>query len=123
MQAALRAGVPLVLMTGIGIALLAQGQESNGRSTIAVGVIVAAVGGSSVIYQIDRWSLFRQSIVHFAIMTVTVLPALFFSGWFPVGTPGGVVLVIGLFLLVGLVLWSIFYVIARAVDKRARSSR
>lgn len=123
LQAALRAGVPLVIMTGIGIALLAQGQESNGRSTIAVGVIVAAVGGLSVIYQIERWSLLRQSIVHFAIMSVTVLPALFFSGWFPVDTPGRILLVVGLFLLTGVVLWSIFYLIARAIDKHARSSR
>ncbi|WP_295842078.1 DUF3021 domain-containing protein [uncultured Microbacterium sp.] len=123
-QAALRGGIPLVIMGGIGSALLFQGQAENGRATLAVAVISAAVAGTSVIYQIDRWSLRRQSILHFAIMAVTVLPALFLSGWFAIDTPAGGLLVISLFLFVGFVLWSSFYLIFRAINARpARASR
>lgn len=118
-RVALLAGIPLVIMTGIGLALLAQGQESNGRSTLAVGVIVAAVSASSVIYQIDRWTLRRQTAVHFAVMVVTVLPALFFSGWFALDSVGGVLAVIGTFLATGAILWALFYAIARVVERRS----
>lgn len=117
-RVALLAGIPLIIMTGIGLALLAQGQEADGRSTLAVGVIVAAVAASSVIYQIDRWTLRRQTAVHFAVMVVTVLPALFFSGWFALDGVGDVLAVIGTFLVTGAILWVLFYAISRVVERR-----
>lgn len=49
LRATLLAGIPLAAMTTIGIVLPAQGKLADGRSTIAVGVIVAAVAGASVI--------------------------------------------------------------------------
>jgi len=111
MRVMLSAAIALVVMTSIGIALLAQGDESNGRSTIAVGVIVAAVIATSLIYRVERWSLVRQSAVHFALMTVTVLPALFLSGWFPLGDVWGCLAVVGVFLGTGAVLWGVLYVV------------
>lgn len=68
------AGVPLVIMGVIGAALLAQGDTSNGRSTLAVGVIIAATSGTSVLYQLEQWKLSFQSLIHFGIMLVTVPP-------------------------------------------------
>lgn len=121
LKVALIAGIPLVIMTAIGIALLAEGKTSDGRSTIAVGVIVAAVAGAWKIYDIDSWSLRTQSLVHFGIMTVTVLPALLLSGWFPIDTPLGVLAVIGSFLLVGAVVWTVMYLVfTRLVPARKR---
>lgn len=110
--------IPLVGMTSIGIFLLHDGQAAEGRSTLAVGVIVAAVSASSVIYQVEGWSLWRQSLAHFLVMSITVLPALLLSGWFRADTLAGVLLVVGLFLLVGLVLWSALFLIIRTAEGR-----
>jgi hypothetical protein len=119
-RAALLAGIPLLIMTAIGIALLAQGKTSDGRSTLAVGVITAAVAGASVIYQVGGWSLRKQSLVHFAIMLGTVLPALLFSGWFALDSAWGYAGVLAAFLSAGLVLWGVFYVIfAKIVPRRS----
>ena len=110
--------IPLVVMTSIGVFLLRHGQAWDGRSTLAVGVIVAAVSASSVIYQAEGWSLPRQSLAHFVGMAITVLPALLLSGWFRLDTLAGVLLVVGLFLLVGLVLRSALFLIIRLLERR-----
>ncbi|MBM7411580.1 hypothetical protein JOE38_001403 [Clavibacter michiganensis] len=124
LRAALLGGIPLVAMSAIGAHLLASGQTADGRSTLAVGVIVAATAAGSLLYQVDRWSLTRQSITHFALMLVTVLPALLLSGWFPVDTAGGVLAVVGIFLATGLVLWTTLYLVMTAAERRrtARAS-
>ena len=118
-RAAVLAGIPVIIMTAIGMALYAQGDAANGRSTIAVGVISGAVAGATTIYSINKWSLRRQSTVHFAVMTGTVLPALFLGGWFPVDGPAAALRVIGMFLTVGAVLWTALFVVFRLLERRA----
>lgn len=57
-------------------------------------------------------------------MAVTVLPALSLCGCLDVDTAAGALVVIGVFVLARLVLWSVFYRIARGLDRRrARTSR
>nr|WP_238480647.1 DUF3021 family protein [Lactobacillus laiwuensis] len=51
-------------------------------STFITGLIITAVAATSVIYDVESWSLTRQSVAHFLIMLVTVYPCLVFSGWF-----------------------------------------
>jgi FtsH-binding integral membrane protein len=118
LRAALLGGIPLVVMSAIGAYLLASGQTADGRSTLAVGVIVAATAAGSLLYQVEGWSLTRGSVTHFALMLVTVLPALLLSGWFPVDTAGGVLAVVGIFLAAGLVLWTTLYLVMTAVERR-----
>jgi predicted neutral ceramidase superfamily lipid hydrolase len=117
-RAALLAGIPLVIMTAIGVYLIAHGKQQDGRSTLAVGVIIASTCGSSVVYQVDQWSLPKQTLIHFLIMLVTVLPALLLSGWFSLSSPAGFSAAVGLFLAVGVVLWIVFYVIFGVLPAR-----
>jgi len=119
----LRAGIPLVIMTAIGVALLVQGKTADGRATLAVGVIAAAVSGASVIYGIDAWGMRKQTLVHFAIMTVTVLPALLLSGWFTLDSVWGYVGVVATFLGVGILLWAFFFVLFTKVLARRTTPR
>lgn len=91
------AGVPLIIMGAIGAVLLVQGDAINARSTFAVGVIIAATSGASVIYQVERWKLQIQSLIHFAIMLCTGLPALYLSGWFTLNEPIDYLSVFGIF--------------------------
>jgi len=124
LRAVLLGGIPLAVMSAIGAYLLHDGQTADGRSTLAVGVIVAATAAGSLLYQVRGWSLPRQSVAHFALMLATVLPALLLSGWFPVDTAGGVLAVVGIFLAAGLVLWTTLYLVMTAVERRraARAS-
>ncbi|MFD2341246.1 DUF3021 domain-containing protein [Clavibacter tessellarius] len=124
LRAVLLGGIPLAVMSAIGAYLLLDGRTADGRSTLAVGVIVAATAAGSLLYQVPGCSLPRQSVAHFALMLVTVLPALLLSGWFPVDTAGGVLTVVGIFLAAGLVLWTTLYLVMTAVERRrtARAS-
>ncbi|MET4004366.1 MULTISPECIES: DUF3021 domain-containing protein [Arthrobacter] len=113
------AGVPLVVLGVMGVALLAEGDSATARSTFAVGVIAAATGGTSVIYQVDRWKLSFQSAIHFVIMLFTVLPAMFLSGWFTLASPLAYLAVIGVFLAAGLLIWLVmFFVFGVILSKR-----
>ncbi|KTR83716.1 hypothetical protein NS220_18920 [Microbacterium testaceum] len=119
----LRAGIPLVIMTAVGVALLVQGKTEDGRATLAVGVIAGAVSGASVVYQIATWSLRKQTLVHFALMTVTVLPALLLSGWFALDSIWGYIGVIATFLGAGILLWVFFFVLFTMVPARRSRPR
>lgn len=69
-----------------------------------MGGIVAATSGASVIYQVDRWKLFPQTVIHFAIMMYTVLFALFWNCWFTLDSPLDHLSVVGIFLSASLLL-------------------
>lgn len=85
--------------------------QDQARSTFIVGIIIAAVAGFSVLYNIKSWSLLKQSIVHFVCMLIIIFPCLLLSGWFKVESFSDVLRIVGIFLLGGIVLWSVFYFI------------
>ncbi|HJX78251.1 DUF3021 domain-containing protein [Glutamicibacter sp.] len=115
------AGVPLLLLGAIGVMLAVQGDSLNARSTFAVGVIIAATSGASMVYQIDRWTLRLQSLIHFGIMLCTVLPALYLSGWFVLDNPLDYLSVLGIFLITGAVLWTVLYLIFGIIQPRIQA--
>ncbi len=55
----------------------------SNKKYFLVGIIITLVSPSSVIYEIDHLTLTQQSIIHFFVMLITVLPCLIISGWFP----------------------------------------
>lgn len=72
---------------------------------------MAAVAGFSVIYDIEPWSLLKQSVVHLGCMTVTVLPCLLLSGWFTIDGPRDVLVLLGYFVATGAMIWTIGYLV------------
>ena len=110
--AILRGIIPLIIMTIISIIMKYQGIDPfQVRGTFIVGIIIASVAAASVIYEIENWSLFKQSVIHFLIMLVTVLPLLYISGWYKLNSVLDYVKVFGIFLFVGIVLCTILYFI------------
>lgn len=112
--------VPLVIFGVMGVALLVEGDSSTARSTFAAGVIATTLGGTAVIYQVDRWRLSFQTVIHFAIILVTVLPAMFWSGWFTLESPVDYLAVIGIFLVTGLVIWLVMFVVFGVILPKRR---
>ncbi len=111
-KAILRGIIPLIIMTIISIIMKYQGIDPfQVRGTFIVGIIIASVAAASVIYEIENWSLFKQLVIHFLIMLVTVLPCLYISGWYKLNNVLDYVKVFGIFLFVGIVLCTILYFI------------
>ncbi|NJJ07674.1 DUF3021 domain-containing protein [Streptococcus anginosus] len=111
-KAIIRGIIPLIIMTTISIIMKHQAQDAfKVKSTFLVGIIVTSVAAASVIYEIENWSLFRQSVVHFVTMLVTIFPCLLVSGWFKLNNISDYIKVFGIFLFTGIVLWGIAYFI------------
>ena len=110
--AIIRGIIPFIIMTAISLMMKYQGVDVfQVKSTFLVGIIVTSVAASSVIYEIENWSLLKQSVVHFVIMLVTVFPCLLVSGWFKLNNILDYIKAFGIFLFAGVVLWSIAYFI------------
>lgn len=113
MKALLRGGIPLVIMGGIALILYFQGKYSDAKSTFVVSLIIFFVSAASIIYNIDGWSLTKQSGVHFTFMFITIYPILLLSGWFTITSVFDAFKILVLFVLVGIFLWSVFFMLAR----------
>lgn len=111
-NAVIRGGIPLLIMSGISLVMKLQGMDAfQVRSTFITGLIVTAVAAASVVYEVEGWTLLKQSLAHFLLMLVTVFPCLLLSGWFPVRGFVDVLKVLGMFVLAGAALWGIGYVV------------
>lgn len=107
-----RGMIPFAIMTSLAILMRLQGLDAfQVKSTFLVGIIATTIASASVIYEIEKWSLVKQTIIHFIIMLFTVLPCLLVSGWYKLVSILDYLTVIGQFLLVGILLWPIAYVI------------
>lgn len=109
-NAIIRGIIPFAIMSVISIIMNMQKMDPfQVKSTFLVGVIISIVASASVIYDIEGWSLLKQTIVHFIIMLFTVMPCLIISGWFKLNSIKDFLQFLGIYLLCGLVLWSIGY--------------
>jgi|LSQX01.3.fsa_nt_gb hypothetical protein len=117
-QILIRGVIPFVIMGGIALIMNAQKMDSaQVRSVLIAGVIFTVVSASSVIYDVESWSIRKQSLIHFLVMLVTVLPCLIISGWFPLSSAADYVKLLGVYLLTGAVIWSIMYFIFTKIKK------
>lgn len=118
-QAILRGVIPFIIMSVISLIMYYQKIDfSQVKSTFIVGIIVAVVAAASVIYDIEKWSLFHRSIVHFLVMVITVFPCLLISGWFELKSITDYLKIFGIFLLCGIVFWSIgYFVFTKIINK------
>lgn len=113
LSALIRGGIPLLIMCGIALMLYFQNDMENAKSTFVVGWIIFFVAAASVIYNINSWSLTKQSILHFLIMLITIFPLLLVSGWFDVSSVLGIFKILIIFMSAGLILWLVFYSLAK----------
>lgn len=118
-KALVRAAIPLGI-TAV-LTIIVQYGTSDAyqvKSTFLSCLIVTFVAAFSVIYDIEGWSLKKQSVVHFIAMGLTVLPCLVVSGWYQLQTPVDFIKLFAVFVGVGLILWTIGYVIFSKIDKK-----
>lgn len=98
-----------------------------GNATAAVTVqmicslfIGALCGGSSVIWEIEKWSLMKQTLVHFAVLAVPFFGVGYLMNWLPHHIYGALGYVGG-FVSVYLIMWcSIYFSIKSKLRKMNR---
>ena len=118
LSAIIRGSIPFIIMSLLsGIMKFQRLDDFQIKSTFITGLIVTSVVAASVIYEVESWSLIKQSIIHFLIMLITVYPCLVFSNWFPNKTVLDLVKIFGLFLVVGIILWTVAYILFGKVLK------
>ena len=81
-------------------------------------LLVGAVsGGSSVIWEIEKWSLLKQTLIHFAVIAIPFFSIGYVMNWMPHYLYGALGYVGG-FILVYLVMWfSIYFSIKVKIKK------
>lgn len=122
-KSVIRGIIPFVIMTTISIIMNYQGIDAfQVRSTFIAGLIITVVAATSVIYENDKWSIIKQTVVHFLIMLGTVFPCLLISGWFKLNNPLDYLKVFGYFLLTGIVIFSVMYFLFTKIVNRQKKS-
>ena len=71
------------------------------------GIIGLTFASTTVIFEMDEWSLLRQTIIHFIITSIVMYVAGFLCGWFP-HTVGSTLAWFGVFVVVYLIFWICF---------------
>ena len=71
------------------------------------GIIGTTFAATTVIFEMDNWSLLRQTILHFIIVSIVMYIAGFLCGWFP-HTVVSTLIWFGVFVVVYLIFWICF---------------
>ena len=109
-QATFRGIIPFVIMSALALIMTYQKIDpSQTKGTFLAGIIISIVAAASVIYDIEKWSLLKQSAIHFIVMILTIFPCLLISGWYELSSFADYLKVFGIFLLCGCVFWTIGY--------------
>ena len=81
----------------------------------------AVFGGASVIWDMERWSLLRQTVTHLLVVSLTTLPVALFLGWMQPSL-GSILGYFGLFFAIYTAIWlSIWFSIRRRLRRINRS--
>ena len=71
------------------------------------GIIGTTFAATTVIFEMDNWSLLRQTITHFVITSIVMYIAGFLCGWFP-HTVVSTLIWFGVFIVVYVIFWICF---------------
>lgn len=77
----------------------------------------AVCGGSSVIWETEKWSLLKQTLVHLAVISISSFPMAYFLYWIPHNLWGGLAYV-GLFIVIYASIWLGTYFNTKAKIKK-----
>ena len=80
--------------------------------TLLCGILGASFGACSVIWEIENWSIAKQTCIYFLITSVVMMPIAYFTNWMP-HTLTGFILYFGTFAVIFIIIWIVQYLIWR----------
>lgn len=90
--------------------IVTMGNELNAviLQTVLCGIMGAGFAMASVIWEMDSWSLAKQSGIYFSVACIVMLPIAYVTNWMK-HTVGGILAYVGIFVVIFLVVWLIQY--------------
>lgn len=90
------------------------GNEINAVILQAVlcGISGAGAAAGSVIWEIDSWSLVKQTGIYFSIISVIMLPIAYFAYWMK-HSVAGFLIYFGIFILIFAIIWIVQFIIGK----------
>ncbi len=90
------------------------GNEVNAiiLQTILSGTLGIGFAASSMIWEIDNWSIVKQTAIYFLIISIIMLPIAYFSYWME-HSVAGFLIYFGIFALIFAVVWMIAFCVGR----------
>ncbi len=101
----------------------AMGNEINAvvLQTLLCGLVGVGFAASSVIWEIENWSIMKQSGIYFIIISVIMLPIAYFAYWMEHSVVG-FLSYFGIFILIFAFIWVIQFVIGKHNVKKMNES-
>ena len=90
--------------------IVTMGNELNAviLQTVLCGIMGAGFAMASVIWEMDSWSLAKQSGIYFSVACIVMLPIAYVTNWMK-HTVGSILAYVGIFVVIFLVVWLIQY--------------
>ena len=85
------------------------------------GIIGSMFAGTSAIFEVDEWSLLRQTVTHFIVTSIVTYIAGFFCCWFPHNTRSTIIWFV-VFILIYVIFWSCFTLYYKNKVKKMNSA-
>ena len=95
------------------------GNELNAviLQTVLCAIMGAGFAAASVIWELDSWSLAKQSGIYFLIISIITLPVAYFANWMK-HSLAGVLSYVGIFTAIFVVVWISQYLLWKRNIKR-----
>ena len=78
--------------------------------TVLSAVLGAGFAGSSIIWEMDEWSLLKQTSIYFGIVSVLMMTVAYICEWMEHSVKG-ILIYLGIFFAIFIVIWIIQYLI------------
>ncbi|MDO4308705.1 MAG: DUF3021 domain-containing protein [Eubacteriales bacterium] len=94
--------------------IVAMGSEINAvlLQALLCGILGTGFGAASVIWEMDDWSLVKQTGIYFLIVSVIMLPLAYIMYWMEHSLKG-FFCYFGIFFIIFVVIWIVQYIIAK----------
>ncbi|MDR0841156.1 MAG: DUF3021 domain-containing protein [Christensenellaceae bacterium] len=88
---------------------------------VLCGVLGAAFAAASVIWEIEKWSIAKQTGIYFLIASLAMLPIAYFAHWMEHSFTG-FMLYFGIFITIFVVVWVVQYLVWKSKIQRLNAS-
>lgn len=99
------------------------GNELNAiiLQTVLCGIMGTGFAMASVIWEIDSWSLVKQTGIYFSVACIVMLPIAYVANWMK-HSVSGVITYVGIFVVIFLIVWLIQYFTWKSKIKKMNNS-
>lgn len=80
--------------------------------SLLCGLLGSGFAAASVIWELDDWSLVKQTGIYFLIVSAIMMPIAYITYWME-HSPKGVLCYFGIFFIIFVAIWIVQYIIAR----------